>query len=235
MQKPDRKKEPRPDQRATVFFHSSIPKRAADANKDCFVITPHWYFRGFMQHANETQLKIVGAIINQTFGWHKKYDVSTLGVLAKNIGMSRDAVSRNIQPLIDAGVLVLVNDKHGSLDTPQKRKRSGVEGNQTAFAVPDKLVLTEDKITILKQPVTRQAKQSTSSKTTHTLRVSNNKIKISKEKKEIETMYKFSKNFNTHRCQKCGQPVEAMERMRTSWKLGAVLCRLCTQGGGGLM
>jgi RNase P subunit RPR2 len=208
---------------------------------DYFVQTPHWFFKDFLPVANHTQLKIVGEIIRQTLGWHKKYDNSTLGVLAKKIGSSRDAVSRNIQSLIDAGIIALANEEYGYLDTPEKRRQSGVAKKTTAFAINPNLVLTQDKIDILRKPVSRHknvveyAKSSHTGKTSNCLTVRHNKTNIPKERKEtvvaaVKTPRKFHKAFKKTSCQKCGRPVDPMERVRAGMQRRQVLCMPCKGG-----
>lgn len=204
------------------------------SDKDPFTRVPHWYFRDFMQYANDTQFKIVGFVIDQTKGWGKPYDITTLGHIAKRIGRCRDAVSRNIQAVIEVGALALVNERGEILDTPAKRKRSGVARLPTIFAVPKELVLTQDKIDRLVQPVSRtspQDKLPPYNKTTHSLNMRHNKRNYSKRNKETikAPLKKHQKVYEHDRCQKCGAKVDGSQRMRSLWKEHSVRCQDCSK------
>lgn len=124
---------------------TDIPK------EDKFVRTPQWFFRQFLPNARSlTQVKIVAEIINQTRGYQKPEDVSTLTHLAKTMNMSRSAVSAHLQVLLDAGIIRMRNEQAKELNNPIIRKLSGNQRLKTVFAIPTKLNLTEDMLQLLR-------------------------------------------------------------------------------------
>jgi len=126
---------------------------ATEPKEKNFIRTPQWYFRQFLPNARSlTQAKIVGEIINQTRGYHKPEDISTLTHLAKSVKMSRGTVSAHIQILLEVGVIQMRNEYGDELVDPVIRKISGIKRLRSIFVVPASLVLTEDKLSLLRTP-----------------------------------------------------------------------------------
>src|SRR3989304_1866493 len=114
-------------------------------DKERFIKSPQWFFREFLREARSlTQVKVMGEIINQTYGYHKQQDQTTLTRLSKVLNLSRDAVSKNIQPLVNAGFIELLNSKGKLLDTPELRRINGLSRQLIIFRIPSNLLVRND-------------------------------------------------------------------------------------------
>src|SRR3989344_7085289 len=161
---------------------------ATEPKEKNFIRTPQWYFRQFLPNARSlTQAKIVGEIINQTRGYHKPEDVSTLTHLAKSVKMSRGTVSAHIQILLEVGVIQMRNEYGDELIDPMIRKISGIKRLRSIFVVPVSLVLSEDKLLLLRiprkdfTPVLKRDKNLSDDATSKRLNIRHNKRNNPKE------------------------------------------------------
>lgn len=217
-----------------------------------FIRTPQWFFRQFLPNTRSlTQVKIVAEVINQTRGYHKSEDESTLTHLAKSVRMSRSTVSAHIQVLLEVGIIQLKNVHGVELSSPSIRKSSGIRRLRSIFVVPASLVLTEDKLLLLQTPrknfplVLKNDKKLTDDTTSERLNMRHNKRNDSKESitKErapdashlhshtlVPTYKTKEKVTSDDRCSRCGKIIASVVVEWTKAKYGRPFCFSCLKG-----
>ncbi|RJQ29973.1 hypothetical protein C4565_01395 [Candidatus Parcubacteria bacterium] len=201
-----------------------------------FVRTPQWFFRQFLPNTRSlTQVKIVAEVINQTRGYHKPEDESTLTHLAKSVRMSRSTVSAHIQVLLDTGVIQLENTRGMVLSNPAIRKSSGIRRLRSVFVVPASLVLTEDKLLLLRTPrknfplVLKRDNKLTDDTTSECLNMRHNKRDHSKESVTKEREPDAS-HLHSPRLMQSSKSKEKIKRHYTTYE-EALTRKICSKCG----
>ena len=102
-------------------------RKGASNSQASFVPVPSVYLDEVMPWLTDTEWRVLLVVIRQTIGWNKERDWITRSQLAYKTGRSQDAVTRAVEGLVRAE-LIVVEDGHGEvMPSPMERQRRSRE------------------------------------------------------------------------------------------------------------
>ena len=90
-----------------------------------YIPVPSVYLDEVMPWLTDTEWRVLLVVIRQTVGWNKERDWITRSQMAFRTGRSQDAVTRAVDGLVRAGLIVVENEKGVVMsDALERRRRS---------------------------------------------------------------------------------------------------------------